>query len=247
MRGVVRVGRAAAWVPSPCTTPARSCRSASSTRCRRPTASCTGRPAPCRACADGEPDRRRHRLLGGEPHTANVSQLRIVQPGEPDMRFASTGSYLRRWYGNYSPSASPSTTAPSPSAETRPPKSATVTRLVRSAPRRRRPRHLQPRPAIPRSHARPPLAPRTRNHPRSARGRTRFLHRRPRPSGSTLSSTTKRSIPPRLHDPRGGARGREVHPGFDDVGPVSVVGDWKTRRTTCARAADPERVRACRR
>ncbi len=33
------------------------------------------------------------------PHTANAPELRIADPPEPDMRFASAGSYLRRWYG----------------------------------------------------------------------------------------------------------------------------------------------------
>ena len=34
------------------------------------------------------------------PHTANAPQLRIADPPEPAMRFASAGSYLRRWYGH---------------------------------------------------------------------------------------------------------------------------------------------------
>jgi erythromycin esterase-like protein len=34
------------------------------------------------------------------PHVANAPGLRIVVPPDPDMRFASAGSYLRRWYGN---------------------------------------------------------------------------------------------------------------------------------------------------
>jgi erythromycin esterase-like protein len=33
------------------------------------------------------------------PHTANAPRLRIAVPPDPDMRFASTGSYLRRWFG----------------------------------------------------------------------------------------------------------------------------------------------------
>jgi erythromycin esterase len=33
------------------------------------------------------------------PHTVNAPQLRIAVPPDPDMRFASAGSYLRRWYG----------------------------------------------------------------------------------------------------------------------------------------------------
>jgi erythromycin esterase len=33
------------------------------------------------------------------PHTANAPQLRIAVPPEPDIRFPSAGSYLRRWYG----------------------------------------------------------------------------------------------------------------------------------------------------
>jgi erythromycin esterase len=33
------------------------------------------------------------------PHTANAPQLRISGPPGPDMRFASAGSHLRRWYG----------------------------------------------------------------------------------------------------------------------------------------------------
>jgi erythromycin esterase len=33
------------------------------------------------------------------PHTANAPRLRIVGPPEPDMRFPSAGSHLRRWYG----------------------------------------------------------------------------------------------------------------------------------------------------
>ena len=33
-------------------------------------------------------------------HTANAPRLRIVQPGSPDFRFPSVGSYLRRWYGS---------------------------------------------------------------------------------------------------------------------------------------------------
>lgn len=33
------------------------------------------------------------------PHTANAPQLRITGPPEPDMRFPSAGSHLRRWYG----------------------------------------------------------------------------------------------------------------------------------------------------
>ncbi len=32
-------------------------------------------------------------------HTANAPQLRIAVPPDPDMRFPSAGSYLRRWYG----------------------------------------------------------------------------------------------------------------------------------------------------
>ena len=34
------------------------------------------------------------------PHTANAPDLQIVQPEGEDMRFASAGSYLRRWYGD---------------------------------------------------------------------------------------------------------------------------------------------------
>ncbi len=35
------------------------------------------------------------------PHTANAPNLRIALPAPaPDMRFASAGSYLRRWYGD---------------------------------------------------------------------------------------------------------------------------------------------------
>lgn len=34
------------------------------------------------------------------PHTANAPDLRIVQQAAPDMRFASAGSYLRRWYAH---------------------------------------------------------------------------------------------------------------------------------------------------
>ena len=35
------------------------------------------------------------------PHTANAPDLRIALPApNPDMRFASVGSYLRRWYGD---------------------------------------------------------------------------------------------------------------------------------------------------
>lgn len=34
------------------------------------------------------------------PHVANAPGLRIVAPPDPDMRFASAGSYLRRWYGD---------------------------------------------------------------------------------------------------------------------------------------------------
>ncbi|HEY7488106.1 MAG TPA: erythromycin esterase family protein [Streptosporangiaceae bacterium] len=33
------------------------------------------------------------------PHIANAPQLRITRQSQPDMRFASAGSYLRRWYG----------------------------------------------------------------------------------------------------------------------------------------------------
>lgn len=33
------------------------------------------------------------------PHTMNAPALHIVRPDADDMRFASTGSYLRRWYG----------------------------------------------------------------------------------------------------------------------------------------------------
>jgi erythromycin esterase len=33
------------------------------------------------------------------PHTADAPRLRIVVPPDPDMRFASVGSYLRAWYG----------------------------------------------------------------------------------------------------------------------------------------------------
>ncbi len=33
------------------------------------------------------------------PHTANAPRLRIVMPPDGVMRFASAGSYLRRWYG----------------------------------------------------------------------------------------------------------------------------------------------------
>lgn len=33
------------------------------------------------------------------PHTANAPDLRIARPPDPDMRFPSAGSYLRRWYG----------------------------------------------------------------------------------------------------------------------------------------------------
>jgi erythromycin esterase-like protein len=33
-------------------------------------------------------------------HTANAPDLRIVRPGGTDLRFASAGSYLRRWYGD---------------------------------------------------------------------------------------------------------------------------------------------------
>ncbi|GAA2616355.1 erythromycin esterase family protein [Actinomadura fulvescens] len=33
------------------------------------------------------------------PHTVNAPKLRITLPPGPDMTFASTGSYLRRWYG----------------------------------------------------------------------------------------------------------------------------------------------------
>ncbi|OLT31363.1 hypothetical protein BJF79_37470 [Actinomadura sp. CNU-125] len=33
------------------------------------------------------------------PHTANAPKLRITRPPQQDMRFASAGSYLRRWYG----------------------------------------------------------------------------------------------------------------------------------------------------
>jgi erythromycin esterase len=32
-------------------------------------------------------------------HTANAPDLRIVQPPGPELRFPSTGSYLRQWYG----------------------------------------------------------------------------------------------------------------------------------------------------
>ncbi len=36
------------------------------------------------------------------PHTANAPDLRIADPPQPAMRFASVGSYLRQWYGrNY--------------------------------------------------------------------------------------------------------------------------------------------------
>jgi erythromycin esterase len=34
------------------------------------------------------------------PHTAAARHLRIDIPPDPPMRFASTGSYLRRWYGS---------------------------------------------------------------------------------------------------------------------------------------------------
>ena len=33
------------------------------------------------------------------PHTANAPHLRLTRPGDSDLRFASAGSYLRRWYG----------------------------------------------------------------------------------------------------------------------------------------------------
>jgi erythromycin esterase len=33
-------------------------------------------------------------------HTADAPDLRIVRPGGTDLRFASVGSYLRRWYGD---------------------------------------------------------------------------------------------------------------------------------------------------
>ena len=33
-------------------------------------------------------------------HTADAPDLRIVRPGGTDLRFASAGSYLRRWYGD---------------------------------------------------------------------------------------------------------------------------------------------------
>ena len=33
-------------------------------------------------------------------HTADAPHLRIVRPGGTDLRFASAGSYLRRWYGD---------------------------------------------------------------------------------------------------------------------------------------------------
>jgi erythromycin esterase len=32
-------------------------------------------------------------------HTANAPHLRLTRPGDTDLRFASAGSYLRRWYG----------------------------------------------------------------------------------------------------------------------------------------------------
>ena len=35
------------------------------------------------------------------PHVANAPRLRIVQPGGPDLRFPSAGSYLRKWYGEH--------------------------------------------------------------------------------------------------------------------------------------------------
>lgn len=35
----------------------------------------------------------------GSPHTVNAPALHIVRPDADDMRFASAGSYLRRWYG----------------------------------------------------------------------------------------------------------------------------------------------------
>ncbi len=48
-----------------------------------------------------------HRLNGGKvaywaasPHTAAAPRLRIVIPPDPDMRFPSAGSHLRRWYGD---------------------------------------------------------------------------------------------------------------------------------------------------
>jgi erythromycin esterase-like protein len=48
-----------------------------------------------------------HRITGGKvaywaasPHTAVAPRLRIGIPPDPDMRFPSAGSYLRRWYGD---------------------------------------------------------------------------------------------------------------------------------------------------
>jgi erythromycin esterase-like protein len=36
---------------------------------------------------------------GASAHTANAPRLRIVVPPDPDWRYATAGSYLRRWYG----------------------------------------------------------------------------------------------------------------------------------------------------
>jgi erythromycin esterase-like protein len=36
---------------------------------------------------------------GASAHTANVRELRITRPPEPDMVFPNAGSYLRRWFG----------------------------------------------------------------------------------------------------------------------------------------------------
>ena len=36
---------------------------------------------------------------GASAHTANAPRPRIVVPPGPDWRFATAGSYLRRWYG----------------------------------------------------------------------------------------------------------------------------------------------------
>jgi len=36
---------------------------------------------------------------GASAHTANAPRLRIVVPPGPDWRYATAGSYLRRWYG----------------------------------------------------------------------------------------------------------------------------------------------------
>jgi erythromycin esterase-like protein len=36
---------------------------------------------------------------GASAHTANARRLRIVVPPGPDWRYATAGSYLRRWYG----------------------------------------------------------------------------------------------------------------------------------------------------